>query len=101
VDGAEIFHALPKDPSRTKGGPPAYITKITKEMASSSGRARGSAETRTAEEIELCARDWALLKFYAKDKIAGAGKADAEVAKQKRPASRPGVADNWRLTTDD
>jgi hypothetical protein len=24
-----------------------------------------------------------------------------KVAKQKRPASRPGVADNWRLTTDD
>jgi hypothetical protein len=43
--------------------PVGYIAKLTKDMASASGKARGSAKARTAEQIETCARDWVRLKF--------------------------------------
>ena len=48
--------------------PVGYITKITKNMAKSTGRARGSAKTRTPDEIETCAREWVRSKFSGKDK---------------------------------
>lgn len=49
--------------------PVGYIAKLTKDMARISGKARGSAKSRTREEIELCARDWVESKFRTKEKI--------------------------------
>ncbi len=48
--------------------PIGYITKTTKDMAKSSGRARGTAKLRTPNEIEICAREWVRSKFSGKDK---------------------------------
>ena len=54
---------------QTSFRPIGYIAKLTKDMARSSGRARGSMKLRTTEDIEACARDWVQLKFRAKDKV--------------------------------
>ena|SRR5882724_7308061 len=49
--------------------PVGYIAKLTKDMAHTSGRARGSAKERTPEEVEMCAHDWVQSKFRAKEKV--------------------------------
>lgn len=48
--------------------PIGYVTKITKEMARSSGRMRGTAKRRTPDEIEACVREWVTDKFTSKAK---------------------------------
>ncbi len=48
--------------------PIGYVTKLTKEMARASGRARGTAKQRTPEEIEACVHEWVNDKFTSKAK---------------------------------
>lgn len=65
--------------------PIGYMTKITKEMARASGRARGTAKQRTHDELQTCVCQWIKDKFTSNDK------------KQVRESLWPGVKWEFHL----
>jgi len=48
--------------------PVGYVAKLTDDLIGDSGRSPTSAKERTAEEIDVCAREWARSKFQARKK---------------------------------
>jgi hypothetical protein len=48
--------------------PVGYLSKLTKDMAKESGKARGSAKTRTPDDLRICAVNWVNEKFRTKAK---------------------------------
>jgi hypothetical protein len=49
--------------------PIGYIAKRTDHMVAESGGSKASARARTAEQIDICAREWVAAKFHAPAKV--------------------------------